>query len=88
MKNFVGLAIPVDTSVLLTRAADTVNVRERNGHGLGQSIKDEIYRFQPHGDGRINLACLLVDVDTLLDAIFAAKILVEIDLCFSNDLEV
>jgi len=88
VKNLIGVAVPEDTSMLLARAADTANVRKRDRHSLSQPVKDEVYRLHPHSDGRINLARFLVDVDTFLDAIFVAKVLVEIDLCFSDDFEV
>lgn len=88
VKDLVGVAVPEDTAVLLTRATDAANMRKRDRHSLGQSVKNEVYRLHPHGDGCVDLACLLVDVDTFLDAIFVAKVLVKIDLGFTNDFEV
>jgi hypothetical protein len=88
VENLVGVTVPEDASMLLTRATDTANVRKRDRHSLSQSVKNKVYRLHPHGDGRIDLACPLVDVDTFLDAIFVAKVLVEIDLCFTSNLEV
>jgi hypothetical protein len=85
VKDLVGVAIPKDTAMLLTRATDTTNVRKGDRHSFSQSVKNEVYRLHPHGDGCIDLACLLVDMYTFLDAIFVAKVLVKIDLGFTND---
>lgn len=61
---------------------------ERNGHVFGKAIEDKIQGFHPHSDGSENLARVLVNVNTLLDAILASEVTIEIDLGFSNDLEV
>jgi hypothetical protein len=88
VKDLVGLAVPKDTAMLLARATDAAYVRKRYGHSFSQSVENEVYRLHPHGDGCIDLTCLLVDVNTFLDAIFTAKVLVKIDLGFANDFEV
>lgn len=88
VEDLIGLAVPEDAAVLLARAADGADARQRDGHGFCQALKDEVERLHPHGDGGINLARLLDDMDALLETIFAPKVLVEIDLGLTNDLEV
>lgn len=83
-----GAAVPEDAAVLLAGAADAADAAHGHGHGLLEALEDEVQRLHPHGDGGVDLARLLADVDALLNAILGAKVSVKVDLGLSYDLEV
>ncbi|KAI9167437.1 Pre-mRNA-splicing factor cwc15 [Paramyrothecium foliicola] len=83
-----GLGAPPDAAVLLAGAAHALDAVHGDGHGLGEAVEDEVERLEPQGDGGVDLARLLADVDALVDAILLAEVAVEVDLDLGDRLEV
>jgi hypothetical protein len=59
---------PVNASMLLTSAGNTFDLVKR-AILLSQTLKHEIHRLQPHRNWSVDFSFLLVDVNSLLDAI-------------------
>jgi hypothetical protein len=74
--------------VLLPGAADALDAVHGHGHGVAQAFEDEVERLHPHGDGGVNLAGGVADVDALRDAVLFAEVAVEVDFGLGDDLEV
>lgn len=84
------LVVPVHAAVLLAGAADAAEARHgdpRGLHLLRQAVEDEVERLHPHGDGGVDLARLVADVDALFHAVLGGKVAVKVDLGLGGGLE-
>lgn len=86
-QQLLGVVVPVDAPVLLAGAADGPDAVQR-GALVPEPAQHQVDGLEPHGHGGKDLALVVVDEDALGQAILLAKVCVEVDLCFGEDVQV
>lgn len=86
-QQLLGVVVPVHAPVLLAGTADALDAVQRGSIVL-EPAEHQVDGLEPHGHGGEDLALVVVDENALGQAILLAKVCVEVDFCFGEDVQV
>lgn len=86
-KQLLGVVVPVHAPVLLAGTTNALDAVQR-GAALPEPAEHQVDGLKPHGHRGKYLALVVVDEDTLGQAILLAEVCVEVDFCFGEDVQV